>query len=74
MNALPAALRRGAPWSARLLMLGYALLAAWAVGLGVAAYQLGNWRQELSHTLLQLNADAQFRARAHTREAVDPEW
>lgn len=74
MNTAPAPLRRGAPWPARLLMLGYALLAVWALGLGVAAYQLGNWRQELSHTLLQLNADAQFRARAHTREAVDPEW
>lgn len=74
MNSLPAPLRRGAPWSARLLMLGYLLLAAWAVGLGVTAYQLGTWREELSHTLLQLNADAQFRARAHSREAVDPEW
>jgi type VI secretion system protein ImpL len=28
----------------------------------------------LSRTLLQLNADAQFRARAHDRETVDPEW
>lgn len=74
MNTPSAPQRRRGSWSARLLMLGYALLAAWAAGLGVASWQLGNWRAELSHTLLQLNADAQFRARAHTREAVDPEW
>ncbi|MEJ8838474.1 hypothetical protein [Ramlibacter sp. AN1133] len=71
-----------APWlrarfgsaSAAALTLGWLLLALWAVGLIAAAVQLGSWRQELSRTLLQLNADAQFRARAHTRDAVDPEW
>lgn len=61
-------------FSATALTLGWLLLAAWAVGMVAAAIQLGSWRQELSRTLLQLNADAQFRARAHTREAVDPEW
>src|SRR5437763_5138362 len=57
-----------------LLTLAYALLAAWAVGIVLAAWQLDDWRQDLSRTLLQLNADARFRARAHSREAVDPEW
>lgn len=52
----------------------YAVLAVWAVGIVVAGYQLGTWRQELTRTLMQLNADAQFRARAQHREAVDPEW
>lgn len=50
------------------------LLVAWAVGLAVVAVQLGAWRREMTHTLLQLQADAQFRARAQHREAVDPEW
>lgn len=50
------------------------LLVAWAIGLGVAAHQLDDWRRELTRTLLQLNADAQFRARVQHREAVDPEW
>jgi len=57
-----------------LLTVCWLLLAAWGVGLAAAAVQLGSWRGELSRTLLQLNADAQFRARVHTREAVDPEW
>jgi type VI secretion system protein ImpL len=61
-------------WSAGLLTIGWVLVAAWACGLAVAAMQLDSWRQELSRTLLQLNADAQFRARVNTREAVDPEW
>ncbi|GAB3650628.1 hypothetical protein GCM10028813_19350 [Ramlibacter alkalitolerans] len=61
-------------FSAAALTLGWLLLAVWAAGLVTAAVQLGSWRQELSRTLLQLNADAQFRARAHTRDAVDPEW
>ena len=56
------------------LALAWVLLAAWGIGILVAAVQLDGWRQELSRTLLQLNADARFRARAHTREAVDPEW
>ncbi len=57
-----------------LLRLIYVALGAWAVGIAFAAYQLDSWRGELSRTLLQLNADAQFRVRAHTRDAVDPEW
>jgi type VI secretion system protein ImpL len=50
------------------------LLVVWALGICVAAVQLGSWRQELTRTLMQLNADAQFRARVQRREAVDPEW
>jgi type VI secretion system protein ImpL len=70
-------LRRANRWlRARppLLTAAYALLAAWTVGIFVAAAQLDGWREDLSRTLLQLNADARFRARAHNREAVDPEW
>ena len=51
-----------------------ALLVLWAIGLAVAAFQLGSWREELTRTLVQLNADAQFRARIQRRDAVDPEW
>ena len=58
----------------RLLTLAYVALAVWAAGIVVAAFQLDSWRQELTRTLVQLNADAQFRARVHYREAVDPEW
>jgi len=65
-----ALLRARSPW----LTLAHALLGAWALGILVAAWQLDDWRQDLSRTLLQLNADARFRARAHSREAVDPEW
>ncbi|HEY0826006.1 MAG TPA: type VI secretion protein IcmF, partial [Ramlibacter sp.] len=54
--------------------LAYAVLALWAAGIAVAGYQLGAWRMELTRTLMQLNADAHFRARAQHREAVDPEW
>ena len=57
-----------------LLSLAWLLILLWAAGLAVAAYQLGSWRQELTRTLVQLNADAQFRARAPNREAVDPQW
>ncbi|HEX2544659.1 MAG TPA: hypothetical protein VHL79_07270, partial [Ramlibacter sp.] len=56
----------------RLLTLAYVVLAVWAAGLVFAAVQLGSWRQELTRTLMQLNADAHFRARVHYREAVDP--
>lgn len=56
------------------LLAAYALLAGWGIGLVVAAVQLGDWRQELTRTLMQLNADTVFRARAHNRESVDPEW
>lgn len=75
MSAALARLRRGARSPAAwLLMFAWVLLAAWAVAIVVAGYQLGTWRQELSRTLLQMNADAQFRARAPSRDAVDPEW
>lgn len=51
------------------------LLAAWAVGLVVATVQLEMWQNQLTRTLVQLGADAQFRARvAHQRDQVDPEW
>jgi type VI secretion system protein ImpL len=65
---------RFASLSAAALTLGWLLLGLWTVGMVAATIQLGSWRQELSRTLLQLNADAQFRARAHSRDAVDPEW
>lgn len=61
-------------WREALLVAGWCALGAWALGLMLAAWQLGNWRQELTRTLIQLNADAHFRARVHDREAVDPEW
>jgi type VI secretion system protein ImpL len=57
-----------------LLTAAWALLGVWACGILVAAVQLDGWREDLSRTLLQLNADARFRARAPSREAVDPEW
>src|SRR4051812_40751427 len=44
-------------WLLRLIYVG---LGAWAVGIAMAGYELDAWRQELSRTLLQLNADAQF--------------
>lgn len=56
------------------LFMAYAVLAAWAAGILVASVQLGTWRQELTRTLVQLNADARFRAHAQERDAVDPEW
>ncbi len=59
---------------ASLLRLAWALLAAWGLGICAAAWQLDGWREDLSRTLLQLNADARFRARAPSRDAVDPEW
>lgn len=64
-------LLRGRP---PLLTLAWLLLAAWAAGILVAAWQLEGWRRDLTRTLMQLNADAQFRARVQRREAVDPEW
>jgi type VI secretion system protein ImpL len=67
------------PWAGallrpRLISIAWLLLAAWACGLLVAGVRLESWRIELTRTLTQLNADAQFRARAPSREAVDPEW
>lgn len=61
-------------WRDALAFACWTLLGAWAVGLLFAAWQLGTWRQELSRTLIQLNADAHFRARVQSRAAVDPEW
>lgn len=52
----------------------WALLALWGCGLLLAGVRLESWRIELSRTLTQLNADAYFRARVGSREAVDPEW
>jgi type VI secretion system protein ImpL len=66
----PRAQVRRRPW----LALAWLLLALWAAGILVAAVQLDSWRQQLSRALLQLNADAVFRARVPNREAVDPEW
>lgn len=63
-----------AGWNARAVVAAWILLACWALGLLVAAFQLDHWRLELSRTLMQLNADAHFRARVQDREAVDPEW
>lgn len=57
-----------------LLTLAWLLLGAWAIGILVAGWQLDGWRQDLTRTLRQLNADAQFRARVQGREGVDPEW
>jgi type VI secretion system protein ImpL len=74
---IPAWLRRlasASDWHARAVTAAWVLLGAWVVGIVVAAVQLGTWRQELSRTLIQLNADAHFRARVPNRDAVDPEW
>jgi type VI secretion system protein ImpL len=67
-------LRRAPDATAPTLALAWLLLGAWALGILVAAAQLDGWRRDLSRTLLQLNADAGFRARAPSRAAVDPEW
>ena len=66
--------RAGALRRLRLVHLAWLVLAIWAFGILVAAWQLGSWRQELQRTLVQLNADAYFRARIQGREGVDPEW
>jgi type VI secretion system protein ImpL len=75
MNAM-AMLRRFGAFFVRhpALAIAHVVLAVWMLGLLVAAAQLGTWRQELTRTLMQLNADAHFRARVQSREAVDPEW
>lgn len=57
-----------------LVTLAWVLLGAWALGILVAGLQLDGWRKDLTRTLMQLNADAQFRSRVQSREAVDPEW
>lgn len=59
----------------RLEHLLIAALAAWAVGLGVAAVRLHQWQQEVSHVLVQLRADDLLRASVVPgRDAIDPEW
>lgn len=55
-------------------LLARLVLVAWALGLAVAGVRLDGWRQELSRTLVQLNADAYFRAGLRQGDAVDPEW
>ncbi|MEJ5990737.1 hypothetical protein WG902_12110 [Ramlibacter sp. PS3R-8] len=66
--------RLGALRRLRLIHLAWLLLGIWGFGILVAAWQLGSWRQELSRTLLQMNADAHFLARVQGRDGVDPEW
>jgi type VI secretion system protein ImpL len=52
-----------------------ALLAAWALGLAVAAVQLSAWNDELVRVLLQIRADAVFRTRmAQYHETIPREW
>jgi len=74
MNLTAAVARAGAFLRRHAYDFARGLLVVWALGICVAAVQLGSWRQELTRTLMQLNADAQFRARVQRREAVDPEW
>ncbi len=50
------------------------LMAAWALGLGVATLQLGGWQRALTDVLVQMRADALVRASAARAEAVQPEW
>ncbi|TFZ03841.1 hypothetical protein [Ramlibacter humi] len=73
---IPAAWRDPRRWRAAFAphSIVLALLAAWFVGLVFAAVQLERWQADLSRTLLQLNADAQFRARVTQRDQVDPQW
>lgn len=65
---------RGALRHLRPLTLAWVLLAAWGCGVLVAGVRLEAWRIELTRTLTQLNADAYFRTRVGSRDAVDPEW
>ncbi|KQT14374.1 hypothetical protein [Ramlibacter sp. Leaf400] len=51
-----------------------ALLAVWFVGLVGAAVQLELWQAQLTRTLLQLEADKEFRARVSQRDQIDPQW
>lgn len=51
-----------------------AMLAAWAVGLGVATVKLQAWQQELSRVLIQLRADDLLRASVKQRDQVHPQW
>lgn len=74
MNTAPSA-RRRLRLLPRLEHVLIAVLAAWAVGLGVAALRLHQWQQEVSHVLVQLRADDLLRASVvQDRDAIDPEW
>ncbi len=64
------ALRRGG-WVRRVVAL---VMAAWALGLGVATLQLDGWQRALTEVLVQMRADALVRASAARTEAVQPEW
>jgi type VI secretion system protein ImpL len=56
----------------RIAMLG---LAAWAVGLAIAATRLASWDDDLVRTLLQIRADTAFRINmAQRREPISREW
>jgi type VI secretion system protein ImpL len=58
--------------AARIAMLA---LAAWAIGLAVAATRLAAWDDELVHTLLQIRADTAFRINmAQRHEPISREW
>ncbi|MEP6790464.1 MAG: type VI secretion system protein [Ramlibacter sp.] len=62
-------LSRTARWAA------IAVLGTWSVGLVVATVQLNSRHGELARALAQIQADADFRARAAERgEAVPPDW
>jgi type VI secretion system protein ImpL len=61
----------------RRLMLRIAMLAlaAWAIGLVVAATRLAAWDDDLVRTLLQIRADAAFRINmAQRHEPISREW
>lgn len=63
------ALSRTARWAA------IAVLGIWAVGLVVATVQLDTRHTELARALAQIQADADFRARAAERgEAISSDW
>jgi type VI secretion system protein ImpL len=50
-------------------------LAAWAIGLAVAATRLSAWDDDLVHTLLQIRADTAFRINmAQRHEPISREW
>jgi type VI secretion system protein ImpL len=51
------------------------LLAAWAIGLVVAATRLASWDDDLVRTLLQIRADTAFRINmAQRHEPISREW
>ncbi|MEJ7929190.1 hypothetical protein WG922_04315 [Ramlibacter sp. AN1015] len=50
------------------------LLAAWALGLAIAAIRLQPWQQEVSRVLIQLRADDLLRSSVRQWDQVHPEW